>query len=257
MPHFLLVTLAAPMASFGSEAGHERRGSRERPGKSALVGLLGAALGIRRHDRRQQQALAGTIEAAVRVEHPGQVMQDFHTAQYVPTARIRRPQTRREALAALKLTDNAELTRRDYRTNVLFTAAYARNSSCPWTMEEMADALRRPVFTLYLGRKSCPLSLPLDPRIVEADNLLQALAEHADSLHLERQALFMRWLSRIAGRQRPRPYAAVPASHARHANNYRLERRNDQPLDRTHWHFTERYEAVCVLRQHDEEEKQP
>ncbi len=257
MPHFLLVTLAAPMASFGSEAGHERRGSRERPGKSALIGLLGAALGIRRHDRQHQQALADTIETAVRVEHPGQVMQDFHTAQYVPTARIRRPQTRRDALAALKPTDNAELTRRDYRTNVLFTAAYARMSDCPWTLEEMAAALRKPAFTLYLGRKSCPLSLPLDPRIVEADDLLQALADHAGSPHPERQELFMRWLGHIAGYQPPRPYAAVPAAADLRVNDYRLERRNDQPLDRIHWHFAERYEAVCVLPRPDEEEKQP
>ena len=175
MPSFLLITLAAPLASFGELAGHERRGGRERPGKSALTGLLGAALGIRRDDSQGQNALATTIDTAVRVENPGHAFQDFHTAQYVPTARIKKPQTRAKALLALGPKDNPEITRRDYRADVLYTAAYQPLADCPWTLDKMADALRTPFFTLCLGRKSCPLSLPLAPRIIEAQNMLAAL----------------------------------------------------------------------------------
>ena len=189
MPSFLLVTLAAPLASFGELAGHERRGSLERPGHAALTGLLGAALGIRRHDHENQQALATTIETGVRVDNPGLPLQDFHPAQYVPTARIRHPQTRAKALAALGPRDNAELTRRDYRQDVLFHAAYAPLPDCPWTQEQMKDALKRPRFTLYLGRKSCPFSLPLAPRIIEAENMLAALEQASASLTSGQQTL--------------------------------------------------------------------
>ena len=37
----------------------------------------------------------------------------------------------------------------------------------------IAEALRKPAFTLYLGRQSCPLSSPPDPRIVQAEGALQ------------------------------------------------------------------------------------
>ena len=247
MPQFLLITLAAPLASFGEPAGHERRGSRERPGKSALTGLLGAALGIRRDDREKQRALATTLETGVRVDNPGHALQDFHTAQYIPTARIKQPQTRRHALAALRHSDNAELTKRDYRMDVLYTAAFARLENCPWTLEQMANALRQPVFTLSLGRKSCPLSLPLHPRLIDAANMLEALEKQAAPEKQAQRTL----LQKAATKPGKHPYAALPVnaptSRPTNRNNYRIERVNDQPLDRKGWHFTERREAVFTL----------
>ena len=47
---WLIITLAAPFASFGEEAGNVRRGTADRPTRSALLGLAGAALGIDRVD---------------------------------------------------------------------------------------------------------------------------------------------------------------------------------------------------------------
>ncbi len=243
MPQFLLITLAAPLASFGELAGHERRGGRERPGKATLTGLLGAALGIRRDDHQNQAALATTIETGVRVDNPGHALQDFHTAQYVPTARIKRPQTRRLALAALKRSDNAELTRRDYRMDVLYSAAFECLENCPWTLEQMADALRRPVFTLYLGRKSCPLSLPLHPRIIEASDMLEALERHA-ALETQSQRTLLQKGATEPGKH---PYAALSANRPTSRNDCRHERVNDQPIDRKRWHFTEHREAVYAL----------
>ena len=47
---FLVFQLQAPLSSWGDTAVGEYRGSYEHPGESALIGLLGAALGIRRED---------------------------------------------------------------------------------------------------------------------------------------------------------------------------------------------------------------
>jgi CRISPR system Cascade subunit CasD len=44
-----------------------------------------------------------------------------------------------------------------------------------YTVQQLADALAKPVFTLYLGRKSCPVSLPLQPQVVTAATLCDAL----------------------------------------------------------------------------------
>lgn len=46
---FLTATLYAPTGSFGDIAVGERRGTERRPTRSALLGLLGASLGIERY----------------------------------------------------------------------------------------------------------------------------------------------------------------------------------------------------------------
>ena len=52
---FLVFQLQGPMAAWGDTAVGEFRPSLDAPGLSSLVGLLGAALGLRREDVGQQQ----------------------------------------------------------------------------------------------------------------------------------------------------------------------------------------------------------
>jgi len=247
---YLIITLAAPIASFGELAGHERRGGRERPGKAAIIGIVGAALGIRRDNQEGQEALRTGYDVAVRVDNPGTAMQDFHTAMYVPTARIKRPRTRALALQALKAKDNPEITRRDYRMDVSYRVAIEAMPDARWSLEELASSFERPQFALYLGRKSCPLSLPFDPWIVDADDILQALQSGDDRAGAEKR---QRLLENAISKGRSPPYAAVTASTfhdrlARKPNQTpRIERVNDEPIDRLRWHFTERREAVLRL----------
>ncbi len=247
MPSFLLITLAAPLASFGELAGHERRGGRERPGKSALTGLLGAALGIRRNDQEGQKALAETIETGVRIDNPGHALQDFHTAQSLKNERNFHPQTRAEALARGKR--ETILTKRDYRQDVLYTAAFERLENCPWTLTQLKNALEKPFFTLYLGRKSCPFSLPLAPRIIDTTDMLAALENPGAGME-DKQ---LRFADKATQKPVSTPYAALPAAAPTGRNaSRRIERCNDQPLDRRHWHFGERREALYPLNAQQE-----
>src|SRR5690606_6011040 len=95
---------------------------------------------------------------------------DYHTVQTIPTAAAKRPDSRPAALRTAGRNVNTTITYRDYRVGVLYGVAL-------WDgpLEDLASALRRPVFTLYLGRKSCPLSAPPDPQVVEANDALAAL----------------------------------------------------------------------------------
>jgi CRISPR system Cascade subunit CasD len=43
-------------------------------------------------------------------------------------------------------------------------------------LTEIRDKLLEPDFVLYLGRKSCPLALPLQPALKSADSIEDALA---------------------------------------------------------------------------------
>ena len=172
MADYVVFTLIAPMGSFGGLAGHERRGSLSWPGRSALLGLMGAALGVRREDRAGQGAL-GRWQTAVSVLSAGYPLQDFHTVETVPSANIKRPATRRDALAALRPSDNPVITRRDYRTDCAFGVA-VWGGDAP---EGLAAALNAPVFTPYMGRKSCPLSAPMAAKVVAAEGAEQALVQ--------------------------------------------------------------------------------
>lgn len=227
MPHYLVFNLAAQIAAFGGPAGHERRGGDTWPGRSALIGLIAGALGIRREDRGGQERL-GTLAFAVAAYDTGHPLRDYHTVQSVPNT-IKQPATRADALrrgaVARKL--NTSITQRDYRTGVRFTvAAWDRDGT--HDLDALAAALRRPTFTPYLGRKSCPLSAPMEPTIFEAETPLSALGA-----------------SRRAGGNAP---LFVAAEHFDGLKDQAasVSWRHDDPLDRTRWHFGVR--PVHVLR---------
>ena len=67
MTDYLLFRLYGAMAAWGDIAVGEQRPSTPHPSKSALLGLLAAALGIRRHEDERHQALADGYGFAVRM----------------------------------------------------------------------------------------------------------------------------------------------------------------------------------------------
>ena len=116
MGEYLVFTLAA----MGDVAGHERRGSWIWPGRSAVLGLCAAALGIRREG---DFAPVDALQVAVAVFAAGGPLRDYHTVQTVPTALAKRPQSRPQALRSAGQEANTTITLRDYRTGVLFGVA--------------------------------------------------------------------------------------------------------------------------------------
>ena len=59
----------------------------------------------------------------------------------------------------------------------LMVAVWGRDER--WSLAQVAAALRHPAFVLFLGRKSCPLAAPVNPRIVEAPDPVAALRDCA------------------------------------------------------------------------------
>ena len=98
MREHLVFLLSGPMASFGGYAGHERRGSGLVPMRSAVLGLVGAALGIRPDRRRRIRRRFARIPWPCSRFNNQLPLRDFHTVQTVPTARAKRPPTRERAL---------------------------------------------------------------------------------------------------------------------------------------------------------------
>lgn len=215
-PH-LVFTLTATLGAMGDLAGHERRGSLPWPGRSAILGLLGAALGVRRDG---DFSALDALGVAVAVFDDGTPLRDYHTIESVPSAAVRQPNSRPEALAAAGLRATTTITLRDYRVGAFYGVAVWGGDLAP-----LRTALETPCFTLYLGRKSCPLSAPPAARIVDADGPEDALT-----------ALILP------------PWWPGGAAHwlmtDAEPGDAHVEQRQDQPLDRKTWHFASRRVAV-------------
>lgn len=222
MPDHLIFTLTAALGSAGDLAGHERRGSLGWPGRSAIVGMLGAAMGI---DRAGDFAALDRLRMAVAVFDQGQPLRDYHTVQTVPSAVARRPQSRPEALQQAGLRSNTTITLRDYRMGALYGVAVWGGDLAP-----LLVALQRPGFNLYLGRKSCPLAAPLGARVVQADGAEQALA----------QVQLPPWRVDAVAELLISDAADAPASA-------QLEQRHDMSINRTQWHFAPRQVALQAV----------
>ena len=227
MREHLVFLLAAPMGSFGGYAGHERRGSGLVPLRSALLGLIGAALGIERADTQRQRDLRA-YSVAVQSFRRSAALRDYHTVQTVPTAKARQPMTRLKALGRAGGDVNTVITIRDYRSDVLIGAAVW--GAGPWTLSDLADHLRQPRFPLYVGRKSCPLASPLDPKIISAGGPVEALASIAIPGWLRPQG----WSEQERMRQ---PVHSDPVEGA--APPSLTEQAPGEPLDRQIWTFAE------------------
>ena len=244
MRQWLVVALAAPLASFGEAPGNALRQTADMPTRSALMGLAAAALGIEREDRAKQTELFRAIVTACGLYQSGYLLEDFHTYQTLNKA-AKGAATRGEALQNKKHLETS-ITRRHYRASGLWQGAY-RLSEQPGnvTLEALKEAFLRPHFVPYLGRKSCPLCLPLHPQILDASDALAAMRQHAANNNF----LKTRSLQLISLEH----HADGPASNQRPTRH----KRNDNPLDRSiRWMFYPRDEwriAVSDDIQHEQE----
>jgi CRISPR system Cascade subunit CasD len=239
MQDTLTFALVAPIAAFGSVAVGERRQGWDRPARSAVLGLIGACLGVEREDDAGQVALATDYGLALLCHAPGLLLADYHTAQVPSTQRNRRFPTRNAELRAAEL--NTILSRRDYRTGAWHLAAlWPRTTTPRWSLPDIADAMQRPVFVPYLGRKSCPLGLPLAPRIKSAADSTAALMDrHASGPEARFQPM------------RPKGEIVITLDDADvdldDPRRRRIEVRRDQPRSRRLWQFDLRREAILSV----------
>lgn len=128
----LLLRLAAPLQAWGADSKFETRKTAREPTKSGVIGLLAAALGLRRDETEPLTRLA-QLRFGVRVEREGQLLVDFHMARNEEK-------------------DRSYVTYRHYLEDAVFLVGL--ESEDPALLQELAEALTHPVFPLYLGRRA-------------------------------------------------------------------------------------------------------
>jgi CRISPR system Cascade subunit CasD len=250
MTSFLLFTLYAPLASWGEIAVGEARGSWDRPSRSAVLGLLAAALGITREDQDGHDALDAGYGFAVRLDAGGASLMDYHTAQTAAETEIKkafgkeRPQTRRALLSVAER--QTILSRRELREDALATACLWERQGARWPLEALRQALQRPVFTLYAGRKANAFGLPVGPAIMDADSLAGAFTQRPPRRAEDAFKILDRLKSRNAwGREVA--HDPLPQGIANGLTAVRSETRRDGSPQRERWQFAERTVTIGLL----------
>jgi CRISPR system Cascade subunit CasD len=251
MPQAVVFTLWAPLAAMGDIAVGERRAGFDRPGRSAVLGLVAAALGLDRADDEAHAALDRDYLMAQRVLHRGDLLQDYHTVQAPPADRKARWTTRRDALDQPRHLLGTLLSLRDYRVAPLADIVLIVRQGPPqFAPARIAEALRRPAFTLYFGRKACPLGLPPAPAIIETEALAAAFAAAESHRSLPAREL----VGHIgANSENIAVYADIDLTREGRwldmlRSDYRIapvERRRDGRANRRRWQFELRAEVVA------------
>ena len=233
MQDYLVFQLYAPLVAWGDQAVGQERPSADHPSRSALLGLLAAALGIDRADEQQHAQLSAACHFGIKLYTPGLALRDFHTAQVPPAdKKAKHRYTRRDELREAKL--GTILSFRSYRQDSLSVVALWLGEGSAYSLTQLQNALREPRFHLYFGRKACPPAAPLSPELGQFVSMKQALDTYAPAEELKP----------LVGRTQPR-YYWEPHSASGLEETYRGPR-YDQPISRRRWQFASREEAVFL-----------
>ncbi|KMQ49496.1 CRISPR-associated protein Cas5/CasD [Chitinispirillum alkaliphilum] len=248
---YLLFQCYAPLVSWGEIAiGKDRHSSRQ-PSKSAIIGLLAAAMGIRRDDVNAMDAIVNSVGFAVKMFSGGTVLKDFHTAQVPKTERKVFYHTRRDETNAPQEKIKTVLSSREYRCDSLSVIAVWLNGST-YSAEQLKQALQEPVFAPYFGRKSCPPAVPLNPEVLDADSIRDAFSRYKVVLPLpiadnasERAREYFDGYQLRALQERNTTYFWEKCDHSGFEETHKTPR-YDLPLSRKRWQFTCRDEYMTV-----------
>lgn len=153
----LLLRMRAPMMSWGDHSQFTIRDTRREPTKSAVIGLLCAALG---RPRWESVADLAMLKMGVRVNQEGVIQKDYHTVM--------------DGIKSSGSPGGTVTSDRYYVADADYLVGLESNDEVLLT--SLNEALHHPVWQLYFGRKSFIPSCPIGMHILDT-SLLSAL-EH-------------------------------------------------------------------------------
>ncbi len=151
---YLALRLAGPLQSWGFDSQYNRRNTALMPTKSGIAGMCCAAMGFLRGSQEEKKFLeeyrklkmtAIEIPRKLNKELSLRRMQDYHTVQ----------NTRR---ANGGINNDCVLTYRQYLNDASFGVILAGDKSM---LGKIAEALKNPIWGIWLGRKTCIPSMPV------------------------------------------------------------------------------------------------
>lgn len=155
----VLLKFSGPLQSWGTNSHFETRHTDDHPSKSGVIGMITAGLGCSRNDEEMLSQL-NKLEFAVRVDQTGQILRDYHTAKkYKPNGDL----------------DRTYVTNRYYLQDAVFLVALSSDDD--ELIETVIDAVKRPYFQQFLGRRALPPTADLFQGVVDG-NAITVLKEY-------------------------------------------------------------------------------
>lgn len=136
--------LEGALQSWGDHSKLNFRDTTDFPTKSGVVGLIAAAMGLKRDDPKIPD-MCSELKMAVRADRKGTVMVDYQNVG-------------KTVQSDGKITERTLQTWRNYLQDASFFVVLEGRET---VLDEIVTALEHPVWAPYLGRKSCPASIPI------------------------------------------------------------------------------------------------
>jgi len=152
----LLLRLAGPMQSWGTQSRFKIRDTGLEPSKSGVIGLLCAALGW---PRETDVSRLAALRMGVRVDREGSYERDYHTV-----GGVHRRGERYGVVTAEGSPGGTVVSQRYYLADADFLVGLEGDEGL---LREINDGLGAPVWQIFLGRKAfvpgVPVRLPDEP----------------------------------------------------------------------------------------------
>lgn len=232
MAEYLVFRIYGPFASWGDIAVGEVRPSANHPSKSQILGLLCSALGIKRSDKENLCKVFSGYEIAEKVIDSGTLLRDYHTIQVTKKGK-RQFYSRRDEFNSSKKEINTILSSREYYCDAEVVISVRKKENIEtFSFIELQKALQFPKFVLYLGRKSCPLALPVLPQIIQANGFKESF----NKAYFPSKVDNMKYFSKS---QSIRYYWEGEAFDMKPTQ---INERYDEPVNKEKWQFVPRAE---------------
>ena len=174
MHRWLSLQLAAPLMSFGGVSIDHVGPTRKFPAASALTGLFANALGWRREQTQDHQALQDRIEFGAVNARVGRLITDVQNAKLEKSDKgwttFGQPEGRSGDTYA-----SPHRRRRDYLADHDCRVVVRLIEGLGPSLDDLATAVQRPARPLFIGRKPCLPSVPLFQGWIEATDVKSAL----------------------------------------------------------------------------------
>lgn len=156
----LFLRLEGPLQAWGDPSKFVIRRTMDAPTKSGVLGLLCCALGHSRQAAREHLPDLNSLSMGVRVDRRGIRWWDYHTVGAGTGMTTAAGDLKTGAQGTL-------ITRREYLADASFLVALHGGEAL---IHAFAAALASPHWPVYLGRRSCPPSVPVFARPREGES---------------------------------------------------------------------------------------
>jgi CRISPR system Cascade subunit CasD len=146
------VRLEGPLQAWGVWCVGDQRPTLDAPTRSGVLGLVACCLGITRGDTADLLRLHASCRVQVRVDRRGTRLVDDQTIQGLDEVKMA------DGYGRASNTRQTIQSKRTYLADASFVALVETDDTMA---TRISDALRSPAYVPFLGRKSCPPSVPL------------------------------------------------------------------------------------------------